>query len=40
MGAGDTRTIDVSLAKAFRLSFNLSFLDDSETVMHLANEAG
>jgi fructan beta-fructosidase len=40
LGAGDARTIDVSSAKAFRLSFNLSSQDDSETVMHLANEAG
>lgn len=40
LGAGDVRTIDVSSSKAFRLSFNLSSQDDSETVMHLANEAG
>ena len=40
LGAGDARTIDVSSAKAFRLSFNLSSQDDSETVLQLANEAG
>ena len=40
LGTGDARTIDVSSAKAFRLSFNLSSQDDSETVLQLANASG
>lgn len=40
LGAGDARTIDLNSAKAFRLSFNLSSQDVSETVLQLANSSG
>lgn len=40
LGAGDARTIDLNSAKAFRLSFNLTQTDNSETVLQLANASG
>ena len=40
LGAGEEKIVDVRTCPAFHLSFNMSFDDNSETLLQLSNSAG